>query len=224
MPSQTPVAVAFDLDGTLVDSVGDLHALTVKLLAERGLPSVGIDTVRSFIGHGIPPLVEQSFAAVGAPLSPDALSVAVERYKVLYAAAPADHSRPYPGVVGALTALRTRGMRLAVCTNKIEALSRAVVDAVGLGAFFDAIVGGDTLSVRKPDPAMLRHTAQLLGAPTERLVFVGDSETDAATAEAAGVPLMLYTRGYRKSPVESLTHAAAFDDFAELPALMSRLA
>lgn len=215
-------AILFDLDGTLVDSVGDLHAIAVKLLSEHGLPPLPIDTVTGFVGAGIPPLVERVFAASGCPLSGHMLQGAIERYKVLYAAAPAEHTRCYPGVGNALAQLRAKGARLGVCTNKAEAISRSVLEAVGLASHFDVVVGGDTLAVRKPDPEVLRHAARLLGMTIERAIFVGDSEIDAAAASAASVPLLLFTRGYRKAAVEALVHASAFDDFRELPGLVAR--
>lgn len=224
MATLADLAVVFDLDGTLVDSVGDLHAIAAKLLAEYALPALPLETVKGFVGAGIPPLVERAFAAAGRPLAGEALHAAVERYKTLYAAAPAVHTRPYPGVDEALGALGERGARLAVSTNKAEAISRSVLEAVGLAAHFVAVVGGDTLPVRKPDPEMLFHAARLLGVPVRRMIFVGDSEIDAATGSAAGVPLMLFTRGYRKTPVEALAHAAAFDDFRDLPGLVASTA
>ena len=114
-------------------------------------------------------------------------------------------------------------MRLGVCTNKSEPLAREVMAALDLTRYFQAIVGGDTLIQRKPDPAPLRHTAGLLTAAADSLVYVGDSEVDAATAKAAGIPFALFTRGYRKAPAESLPAAARFDDFAALPRILSDL-
>jgi len=211
--------VVFDLDGTLVDSIGDLHAIAAAVLAEHGLRPLPLETVAGFVGAGIPALVERCFAAAGRPLDGPALRLAVTRYQALYAAAPAAFTRPYQGVAEAIATLQADGFALGVCTNKAEAISRAVLDAVGLGPHFGAVVGGDTLPVRKPDPAMLRAAAEALGVPLEAVIYVGDSETDAATAEAAGVPLLLFTRGYRKASVESLRPAAAFDSFCDLPHL-----
>jgi phosphoglycolate phosphatase len=220
MTPTLPAAVVFDLDGTLVDSAPDLLVCANRLLAEMDLPQLDLPTVTSFIGDGIPPLVERCFAAAGRPVSGAPLQAAIVRYKAIYAAAPAVHSRPYEGAVTALAELREHGVGLGVCTNKSEPLAREVLDALALTRFFSAIVGGDTLPVHKPDPAPLAHTARLLGAVSGSVVYVGDSEVDAATAAAAGVPFALFTRGYRKAPAESLTAFARFDDFAALPGIL----
>lgn len=222
MTRRFPAAVVFDLDGTLIDSAPDLLACANRLLAEMELPPLGLAQVTSFIGEGIPPLIERCLAAAGRPMAGAALQAAIDRYKEIYAAAPAEHSRPYPGVVDCLGALQAQRIGLGVCTNKSEPLAREVLDALGLTRFFKAIVGGDTLPVRKPDPAPLTYTATLLGA-SSGLVYVGDSEVDAATAAAARIPFALYTLGYRKAPADSLLAAARFDDFAELTGILSRL-
>lgn len=217
------LAVIFDLDGTLVDSIGDLHAIAGALLTENGLAPLPIDTVRGFVGAGIPTLVDRCFAASGRSLDGRRRDNAVARFKDLYACAPARLTRAYDGVPSALKELNTLGIRMGVCTNKAEEISRAVLDAVGLSPFFEAVVGGDTLPVRKPDPAMLAHTASLLGCTPACSIFVGDSEIDAETAQRAGVPLILFAKGYRKEPVEALMHAAVFEEFAALPYLVKSL-
>lgn len=218
-----PKAIIFDLDGTLVDSAPDLHACINALLSELGLDPLDLDLVTSFIGEGIPPLVERSLAAAGKRAGAGALSAAVSRYKQIYGAAPAALTRPYEGVPDCLGVLRDCGWKLGVCTNKAEDLAQRVIGAVGLSATFSAIVGGDTLSVRKPDPRPLLHAANLLSAGTDRTIYVGDSETDAATARAAHIPFVLFTRGYRKTSIEEIASTASFEEFEALPALIERL-
>ncbi len=224
MSTTFPEAVVFDLDGTLIDSAPDLQVCANRLLAEMDLRPLGLAEVTSFVGEGIPPLIERCLAAAGRPARGAALEDAITRYKAIYAAAPAEFSRPYDGVVACLVELQHHGVRLGVCTNKSEPLAREVMTALDLTRFFPAIVGGDTLPSRKPDPAPLRHAAGLLSTLPDGLVYVGDSEVDAATAEAAAVPFALFTRGYRKAPAESLPAAARFDDFAALPGILRRLA
>ena len=180
-------------------------------------------TVTSFIGHGISNLVEQCFAGAGTPLRKAELGQAVGRFTEIYAAALAVLSRTYPGVRAALSAFTARGIPLAVCTNKAEAVSRNMLDAMNLSGFFALVIGGDTLAVRKPDPEMVHACARGLGVGLDRLCFVGDSETDAATAAAAKIPFVLFTRGYRKAAIQDIAHAERFDDWLELPALIARL-
>ncbi|MFV0408799.1 MAG: HAD-IA family hydrolase, partial [Paracoccus sp. (in: a-proteobacteria)] len=127
-------------------------------------------------------------------------------------------TRPYPGVEAVLAGLRADGHRLAVCTNKPEAPALAVLRHLKLDGFFEVILGGDSGLPRKPDPAPLHESLRGLGAGP--VAYIGDSEVDAATAEAAGVPFLLFTEGYRKTAPEDLPHLARFDDFAMLPGLI----
>jgi phosphoglycolate phosphatase len=218
------LALVFDLDGTLIESAADLHAAAAVLFAERGLVPLDLATVTSFIGHGIPRLVERCLAAAGTPLPEPELGRAVGRFTEIYAASPAVLARPYPGVRTALSAFTARGIPLAVCTNKAEAISRKMLEVMDLSGFFALVIGGDTLAVRKPDPEVVHACARGLGVGRDRLCFVGDSETDAATAAAAKIPFVLFTKGYRKAAIREIVHAERFDDWLELPALIARLA
>lgn len=210
-------AVVFDLDGTLIDSARAIRDLTARVMERLGLPPTDTAETRRLVGRGVRAFWTDALAARNAA---DRLEEALAFFEPLYAAAPAAASPPFPGAGAALAALRDAGHILAICTNKPDAPTRHVIEGHGWGGHFAAIVAGDTLAERKPDPAPLRHAIAATGA--RRAVFVGDSEIDAATAEAAGVPLLLYTKGYRKSPVETLEHAARFSDFAALPALAAR--
>lgn len=212
-------AIVFDLDGTLIDSAPDIRAaLNLVLEGEGAAPLTLAETIR-FIGHGIPALVRQAREFRGLPAArQEAMVAAMVRH---YDAAPAVLTRPYPGVVAALESLRAAGHVLGLCTNKPLAATRLILAGLGLEHRFAAVVGGDSLPARKPDPAPLHAAFAALGVP---LLYVGDSEVDAATAQAAGVPFALYTLGYRKGPVEGLAHRIAFDRFADLPGLVAALA
>lgn len=211
----TTGAVVFDLDGTLVDSAPDLHAAANVMLAELGRSRLDLSQVTSFVGNGVAKLVERCLAATGGfDEAVNARAFAV--FREAYHAAPAALTRPFPGVIDALDALAGAGYALGVCTNKPEGPTFQVLEALGLASRFAAVVGGDTLPVMKPDPAPLLLCVERLAAGTERALYVGDSETDATTAHAAGLPFALFTRGYRKSPVESFETVLAFDDFARL--------
>jgi phosphoglycolate phosphatase len=209
-------AVIFDLDGTLVDSAPDIQAAVNRMLREEGREPLDLATVTRFVGNGLPKLVERVMGA--RDLAADQHGSLTAAVLAHYNAGGTALTRPYPGVVEALGALAARGHVLGVCTNKPEGPARAILADLGLMPYFGAVVGGDRLSVTKPDPAPLHLCARELAA-TE-ITYVGDSEVDAATAEAAGVPFLLYTEGYRKSPVEALPHRAAFADFHGLPDLV----
>ncbi len=206
----------FDLDGTLIDSAPDLHLAANELMAAIGQPSFGLDEIKSFIGNGLPVLVERVMAARALP--PEQHPDLFARFLGLYSAEPVRLTRPYPHVATVLTGLKEAGCRLGICTNKPEAATRQILALLHLSRYFDAVLGGDSLAVRKPDPKPLLHTIEQLNA-TE-CIYVGDSEIDAETAERAGVPFLLFTEGYRKSAVQDIPHQAAFDDFKSLPGLI----
>lgn len=209
-------AVIFDLDGTLVDSAPDIHAAALALLAERSAPPVTLAQVHSFVGNGIAKFVERCLDAVGQPANGPELDKAAARFKEIYGAAPSELTCPYDGVEAMLGTLSARGLLLGVCTNKLEALTGQVLAGVGLDRHLRATVGGDTLTVMKPDPAPLIHAASLLGVGIEEALYVGDSETDADTATAAGMAFALYSGGYRKRPLDQFKDCFIFDDFTAL--------
>lgn len=204
-------AIVFDLDGTLVDSAPDLHrALNLVLAAEGGAP-VSLAETRGFIGHGIPNLVHAARESRGiAPARQAAMTDAMFAH---YLKAPTVLSRLYAAVPETLRRLRDRGHPLGLCTNKALAPTQAILAALGLGDLFDAVVAGDSIAQKKPDPAPLLAAFAPLGRP---LLYVGDSEVDAETAARAGIAFALHTQGYRKTPVNGLAHAFAFDRYEAL--------
>jgi phosphoglycolate phosphatase len=208
--------IVFDLDGTLIDSAEDIRALANRLLAEEGKADLSIAEVRTFIGNGASIFVARMRAARELPEADHRrlLEAFVAGYETAVT-----HTVPYPGVREALDELRRQGHRLGICTNKPLEPCRAVLDHLGLADMFEAVVGGDSLPVLKPDPAPLHAAFEGLGEGAR--VYVGDSETDAETALRAGVPFLLYTEGYRKTPWEEIPHAARFDRFTHLPALVT---
>ena len=214
-------AVVFDLDGTLIDSAPDIHAATNALLAEDGLPALTFAQVKGFIGKGVPHLITRVLDAVGEDPQGPRHADLVHRFEARYETA-VGLTVVYPNVIAALEALQAQGHVLGLCTNKPLAPTHAVLDHLNLSRFFGAVVGGDSLPVRKPDPAPLQATLAALGANPHKTLYVGDSEVDAETAQRAGLPFLLFTEGYRKTPVEDLPHRAAFRDFADLPGLAAR--
>jgi len=213
-------AVIFDLDGTLIDSAPDIHAASNQVLHDAGFAPLSLAQVRSFIGKGVPHLVARLLQASGEPPSGPQHAAMVARFTASYESA-VGLTRPYPGVVAALAALAANGLELGLCTNKPVAPAKAVLRHLGLDHHFAALIGGDSLAQRKPDPAPLLATLAALGGGVA--VYVGDSEVDAATAAAARLPFALFTEGYRQTPVADLPHAAAFADFAALPGIIADL-
>ncbi len=219
MVNPKPVIV-FDLDGTLIHSAPDIHAAANAILAEHGRGPLDLPTVTSFIGKGVPWLVKCLVRETG--LDPALEPAMVEEFERRYDTA-VNLTRPYEGVPEALSALRAAGHPLTVCTNKPVSPARSVLDHLGLLEMFDHVQGGDMLPVKKPDPAPLLATLEALGAPPARAIYVGDSETDAETARRAGLPFLIHTEGYRKTPIPALPHDIAFSDWRELPSLVARL-
>lgn len=213
--------IIFDLDGTLIDSAPDMRtALNATLEGEGAAPLTLPETI-GFIGNGLPTLVRRAREARG--IAPEREAAMVAAMQSHYAAGATRQTRPYPGVVDCLEDLSARGFALGICTNKPISATRAILQDLDLQRFFTAVFGGDSLPVRKPDPAPLLATFKELG--TTPFLYVGDSEVDQQTAAAAGIPFGLFTEGYRKTPVadllEGLPGAFAFDRFSALPALVA---
>lgn len=208
--------VVFDLDGTLIDSAPDIRAAVNKMLAERNVAPLDLSTIKSFIGNGLPKLVERVMQQT--ELDPVRHSELTAITLAHYNAAATGLTRPYDGVIAALDALQQGGHTLALCTNKPEEPTRAILRDLKIASYFKVLVGGDTLEVRKPDPEPLRHILRRMGnAPS---VYVGDSEVDAETAQRAGVQFLLHSQGYRKSPVDQISHQGVFSDFYQLEDLV----
>ncbi|MBK1840219.1 phosphoglycolate phosphatase [Azospirillum sp. YIM B02556] len=215
-------AVAFDLDGTLVDSVADLMHASNALLAELGRPPVDLPAVRSFVGDGAPKLVERVLAATGGIPAAEEAARCLSRFLSIYEADPSAHSVLYPGVAGTLDALAKSGLRLGVCTNKPMGATARLLDDLGIAGFFTAVVGGDSYPTRKPSPEPVLGLLGRLGVGPAETVFVGDNEHDVAAARAAGVArVLLVPYGYARVPLDGLPHDGILDGFADLPGRLS---
>lgn len=212
-------AVIFDLDGTLINSAPDIHATANEVLALHGFAALSLAQVRGFVGRGVPHLVARLIEASGENPEGPLHAEMVSEFNARYVDA-VTLTVLYPGVRGALEALAEAGHPLAICTNKPVAPTEAVLAHFGLLPLFAAVVGGDSLPQRKPDPAPLHQAHFLLGRPPA--FFVGDSEIDAETAQRAGFGFALYTEGYRRTPVQELRHDVAFNDFAMLPGITAQ--
>lgn len=213
-------AVVFDLDGTLVDSAPALQAIAARFLSELGAAPLDIDETRRFIGEGARRFCARALAARGIDAQGEEFEALFARFHAIYAAAPGADNPLFPGFGEALARLGAAGLALGLCTNKPEAPTRNVIDALGLTGTFGAVVSGETLAFRKPDPAPLHHAIATLGAAPSRTLYVGDSEVDAETARAAGVDFALYRHGYRKSSVEALAPDHVLDHADDLVAVV----
>ncbi|MEA2871668.1 MAG: phosphoglycolate phosphatase [Hyphomicrobiales bacterium] len=220
MPAPT---IVFDLDGTLVDTAPDLIDTLNVILARHDVAPVDFDQARSMIGAGVKPLLVRGLASQGVQLPPDEIDLLFGQYREVYAAHIADRSRPFPGLEAALDALAAQGCRLAVCTNKLEWLSVRLLDTLGLSSRFVAICGQDTFAMRKPDPDMLRLTIGRAGGDAGHAVMVGDSMTDVATAQAAGVPVIAVDFGYTDIAPAELGADRLISHFDALPAAVMEL-
>lgn len=217
--------IAFDLDGTLVDTAPDLVGALNTILAEEALPPLPFDEVRLMVGRGARALLERGFAAAGSPLNAEHAPPLVERFIAHYLTRIAQESAPFPGVVEVLTDLKTAGARLVVCTNKLTNLSDALLEAVNLLSFFDAVVGADLAPAAKPDGRHVAAAIAAVGGDPARAVMVGDSINDALGARNAGVPSVLVSFGYTEDPVETLGADAVIHSFLDVPqACMTLLA
>lgn len=189
-----PRAFILDLDGTLVDTLGDFVAVLNLTLADLGQAPVARDFVEHTIGRGSEHLIRQTLAHVDADAA--LYDRAWALYQQHYAAVNGEHSAVYPGVIEGLQRLHATGLPLAVLTNKPAAPARELVRRKGLAGFFTHVFGGDDFARKKPDPLPLIKTCEALGTPPAATWMVGDSRNDAEAARAAGCPLVLVTYGY----------------------------
>jgi len=215
--------IAFDLDGTLVDTAPDLIGTLNVLLLDEGLPPLPMDEARPFIGYGARRLLERGFLAAGQVLHPARLQALFDRFIPHYLGRIAEESRPFPGCAAALDTLKAQGARLAVCTNKPTGLSVALLEALDLAARFDAILGPDAAGAAKPDPRHLQAAVDAVGGSMARTILVGDAATDAGAARAAKAGLILVSFGYTEIPAADLDPDILIHSFDALPDACVRL-
>lgn len=212
-------AAIVDLDGTMVDTVGDFVVALNHMLDDLALSRVDARAVATMVGKGSEHLIHSVLQRVGAaPAGDEALfEKAWDRYQHHYLAVNGSHSEVYPGVVEGLAALRERGLRLACLTNKPTAFARPLLAAKGLDRYFDQVFGGDAFERKKPDPLPLLKTCEALGSRPGRTLMVGDSSNDALAARAAGCPVVLVSYGYNHGePVRGVDADGFVDSLAEL--------
>lgn len=211
-----PLIVVFDLDGTLVDTAPDLAETLNVILAREGLLPVPYDKARTMIGGGPRRMIEAALAFEKKPAGKADVDRMFDGFVTHYVAHIADLSRPFPGLVQALDRQAAQGCVFAVCTNKLEHLSRQLLDALDLTRRFRAICGQDTFGIQKPDPEILWRTIAAAGGRPANAVMVGDSATDIDTARAAGIPVVAVDFGYTDIPARELAPDRVVSHFSEL--------
>ncbi len=216
--------IVFDLDGTLVDTAPDLISALNHVLEREGMPAVPLHLARTMIGAGARRLIERGLELDGRVVSVEDINRLTNDFIDYYAAHIADASRPFEGLDDALDDLSGRGYRFAVCTNKLEWLSKLLLDRLGLSGRFAAICGADTFGVAKPDPAILRQTVARAGGDLSSTVMVGDAGPDIGVARRAGVPVIGVEFGYTEVPIADLKPDLLIAHMRQLPGAVATLA
>lgn len=218
-----PGTVVFDLDGTLVDSIADIAVAMNRAFEEFGLPGLPVSTYQELVGEGSVVTIGRGLLLQTGAADPAMVEQVNAAFLEYYTEAPADQSRPYPGVVAVLETLSAAGTHLAVCTNKDQAPTDTTLDKLDLSRFFGAIVGVTAELPRKPHPAMLEAAVARCGGSLAETVMIGDSKTDVALARAAGVPVILVSFGFSQRPAHELGADLVIDHFGELLGALATL-
>lgn len=211
-------ALIFDLDGTLVDTADDLAASVNHVLTRQGLKEIDPFKVRHLVGHGAKRMLAEGYtlSAEREP-TPDELEAGLSAFLVHYEANIAVHSRPFEGAIDLIHDHRSRAGAVAICTNKREFLARKLLSALGLAPLFQAVIGADSTTAAKPDPAPVLKCLELTEARTG--IFIGDSDTDIRAAQAAQIPCYVAVSGY--GPTTMIGEAKGqFSHYSQLAALL----
>jgi phosphoglycolate phosphatase len=219
----SPRTVVFDLDGTLVDTAPDLINALNYVLMREGLPPVPLHSARNMIGAGARRLIERGLELEGRSADLEEITRLTSDFIDYYAAHIAEASRPFEGLEDALDDLNARGYRFAVCTNKLEWLSKLLLDQLGLSARFSAICGADTFGISKPDPAILQQTLARAGGHPSSAIMVGDAGPDIGVARRCGIPVIGVEFGYTDVPIADLKPDRLINHMKELPAAVETL-
>jgi phosphoglycolate phosphatase len=221
-------AVLFDLDGTLLDTVGDIAAALNTAFAERQWESVALDDVRRMIGRGSPMLIQRALKALGRQVDESTQAVVLERFFHHYGAAEESGeftATPYPGAAHALEQLHAAGLKIAVVTNKQFQFANGLLHKLDLSQWIDLVIGGDTCERRKPDPQPLLFACETFHVAPAQALMVGDSINDVQAARAAHIPVICVPYGYNEgNDPRTLPCDALIDTLADLPGLLTQRA
>ena len=218
-----PFTVIFDLDGTLIDTAGDLTAALNSVLAAEKCAPAPIEVVRPLIGHGARALIEKGLQLNGQAYDDTRLALLTEHFIQYYSAHIADHSVIRHDLRDTLDAFIREGIKLGICTNKRTQLANQLLEAISLEHYFSAVIGSGELPFTKPDPRMLHVTITESGGTVERAIMIGDSKTDVDTARAANVPILLVDFGYTSTPARELGADDVISDWQDLRPLLKKM-
>lgn len=209
--------VVFDLDGTLADTSGDLIAAANACFREMGDGDVlDVATDAGTALRGARAMLTLGMRRLERPDDPAIIDAYYPKLLAAYARDIDRHTVLYPGAMEAVATLKSTGYGVAICTNKPEGLAETLLSRLGIRDAFDAMLGSDSLAVRKPHPEHLFETARRAGGHPEKCILIGDSDTDRNTARAAGVPCVLVTFGPAGGDMAGLVPEALLDDYADL--------
>lgn len=224
MKAAWPKGLIFDLDGTLVDTAGDVAAVLNLVLAEERLFPFSDEEVKRLMGGGIRVLIERALGARDRRASQATVDYLYRRFLRSHSEHPLRSTKPFPHTLKVLTELTGRQIAIGVCTNKAEAPARLVLERTGLAAHVSALVGGDSGYGLKPDPRPLQACAEMLRLRPADVVYVGDHAVDVATARAAGIPVIVVDYGYAPSAVSPLGADRSVECMSALPMELTSLA
>ena len=212
-------AAIVDLDGTLVDTLGDFDAALNAMLRELGLHAIDAHAIEPMVGRGSEHLIQSALAHVGG--SAGLYDRAWASYQRHYLAINGEHSHVYPGALEGMHALRERGLRLACLTNKPGHFAQSLLEKKGLAGYFDVVFGGDAFERKKPDPLPLVKTCEALATSPASTLVIGDSSNDARAARGAGCPVVLVTYGYNHGQLREIDADAFVHSIAQVPSLLA---
>lgn len=213
-------AVIFDLDGTLIDSVGDIAAALNRMLTARGLPPVDAEMVKPLVSFGARDIIKRAFGKAASTLD---IEKTFAEFQSTYRSIPPDPSCLFPHAIDMLKELRRRKLKIGVCTNKPEDNAQRIMSGIGLDPLVDVLAGRRDGVPPKPDPTSVFEILKRLNVAASDTAYVGDNEVDAETAKAANLPFVLVSFGYPSGKLENIPHALRIDSFHELPEILHKL-
>lgn len=219
----TKPVLVFDLDGTLLETMGDLTASMNHVLVEAGYEALEPERVRKMVGAGVRVLMSRGLAANKVEVTDEVLDPLLTKFIRYYETHIADHTHPFPEALETVERLRTEGWKTAICTNKLEKLTRPLVKAMNMEHLFDAVVGGDTFSKNKPDAMPVFGAIDQAGGSRTGSIFVGDSKADIVAARNAGLPVIAVDFGYTEVPVRELGPDVVISHYNQLEAAIQEI-